>query len=373
MLVPHSRLGMRACAGVCNICCLPRPYRYDKLNSRSERLVGPAEMVRKRKARLRVSAPRVSSEEQREHLMVQAAKLYYDLDRTQSEIAKQLGLTRWQVGRLLHEARELDVVRIDISPRSPRRPDLESALQRRFGLQEAVVVPVTVDDDGFILDAVAQAGARYLASLNPRPKTLGMSWGRTMAAMVRWMPHNWNRGLHVVVLNGGIGRTSSPNQPVDIAVRMAASGDGFATIMPVPAILGLRSTKEALERDPTISGVLQAAQKTPIACFTVGALSQQSVHVESGHLTTTEVAELRRKGAVGDILGRFINRDGRIADEAINARTIGLDPRELRDKECSICVAGGKSKHAAVRAGLIARYYNVLVTDEQTASFLLKK
>jgi DNA-binding transcriptional regulator LsrR (DeoR family) len=45
----------------------------------------------------------------------------------------------------------------------------------------------------------------------------------------------------------------------------------------------------------------------------------------------------------------------------------------LRDKECSICVAGGKSKHAAVRAGLIARYYNVLVTDEQTASFLLKK
>ena len=51
----------------------------------------------------------------------------------------------------------------------------------------------------------------------------------------------------------------------------------------------------------------------------------------------------------------------------------GLDPKELRDKECSICVAGGKSKHAAVRAGLIARYYNVLVTDEQTASFLLKK
>jgi deoxyribonucleoside regulator len=191
--------------------------------------------------------------------------------------------------------------------------------------------------------------------------------------MVRWMPHNWNRGLHVVVLNGGIGRTSSPNQPVDIAVRMAASADGFATIMPVPAILGLRSTKEALERDPTISGVLQAAQKTPIACFTVGALSQQSVHVESGHLTTTEVTQLRRKGAVGDILGRFIDRDGRIADEAINARTIGLDPRELRDKECSICVAGGKSKHAAVRAGLIAGYYNVLVTDEQTASFLLKK
>jgi deoxyribonucleoside regulator len=305
--------------------------------------------------------------------MVQAAKLYYELDRTQSEIAKQLGLTRWQVGRLLHEARALDVVRIDISPRAPRRPDLESALQRQFALREAVVVPVTVDNDGFILDAVAHAGARYLASLYPRPKTLGISWGRTMAALVRWMPHQWNRGLHVVVLNGGIGRTNSPSQPVDVAVRMAASAAGFATIMPVPAILGLRATKEALEQDPTISSVLKAAEKTPIACFTVGALSHRSVHVESGHLTKAEIAHLRRKGAVGDILGRFINRDGEIADDAINARTIGLDPKALRDKECSICVAGGRSKHAAVRAGLIARYYNVLVTDEQTASFLLKK
>src|SRR5258708_19373159 len=108
-------------------------------------------MVTKRKTRSRGSAPRVSSEEQREHLMVQAAKLYYDLDRTQSEIAKQLGLTRWQVGRLLHEARELDIVRIDIAPRSPRRPDLESALQRRFGLREAVVLPVTVSNNDSIL------------------------------------------------------------------------------------------------------------------------------------------------------------------------------------------------------------------------------
>src|SRR5258708_34625617 len=149
-------------------------------------------MVTKQKRRSRGSAPRVSSEEQREHLMVQAAKLYYDLDRTQSEIAKQLGLTRWQVGRLLHEARELDLVRIDISPRSPRRPDLESALQRRFGLREAEVVPLTVENDRYILDAAAHAGARYLATLNPRPKTLGISWGRTMAAIDRCIPHPSN-------------------------------------------------------------------------------------------------------------------------------------------------------------------------------------
>jgi deoxyribonucleoside regulator len=318
------------------------------------------------------NSARVSSDEQREHLMVRAAKLYHDLDRTQSEIAKELGLTRWQVGRLLADARAHGVVRVDIVPRSPRRPNLESDLQRRYRLRDAVVVPVTVDNDGVILDSVALAGAQFVASLYPKPKMFGISWGRTMAAMVRWMPHHWNHGLHVVVLNGGTGRTSSPNQPVDVAVRLADSADGYATILPVPAILGLRSTKEALERDPVITGVLALAKKTPIACFTLGALSEKSVHVESGHLTKREVALLRKKGAIGDILGRFIDEKGEIADHAFNARTVGLEPSLLRQKDFSICVAGGKSKHRVVRAGLRAGYFNVLITDEKTASYLLQ-
>ena len=40
------------------------------------------------------------SAEQREQLMIQVAKLYYDLELTMSEIGKTLGLTRWQVGRI---------------------------------------------------------------------------------------------------------------------------------------------------------------------------------------------------------------------------------------------------------------------------------
>ena len=48
--------------------------------------------------------------------MVQAAKLYYDMERTQSEIAKELGLTRWQVGRLIHDAREIGWCESKLSP-----------------------------------------------------------------------------------------------------------------------------------------------------------------------------------------------------------------------------------------------------------------
>jgi len=75
---------------------------------------------------------------------------------------------------------------------------------------------------------------------------------------------------------------------------------------------------------------------------------------------------------VGDVLGRFIDRDGRIADEALDRRTVGLSLEEAAKKSVSIGVACGPRKHAVVLAALRARLLNVLVTDEATALVALK-
>src|ERR1700712_2192989 len=127
---------------------------------------------------------RLPSDSQREDQMVQVAKLYYDLEKTQSDISRETGLTRWQVSRLLRDARESGVVRIEIIPRSPRLPELEVALQKRFGLREALVLGV---DDDSALNVVTQAAARYLCGLAPTPDLIGVSWGRTLTKMAQWL------------------------------------------------------------------------------------------------------------------------------------------------------------------------------------------
>ncbi|HUG63079.1 MAG TPA: sugar-binding domain-containing protein, partial [Methylomirabilota bacterium] len=95
------------------------------------------------------------------------------------------------------------------------------------------------------------------------------------------------------------------------------------------------------------------------------------VLVQSGFVTLAEQADLIAKGAVGDILSRYIDADGAIVDPALDARTIGLDLEYCRDRDFSIGVASGRAKHAIALACLRARYLNVLVTDEQTALHLL--
>ena len=311
--------------------------------------------------------------EAREVLMVQAAKGYYDLDQTMGDIAKQLGLTRWQVGRLLRDAREQGVVRIEIVPRAQRRPDLESRLQRAYHLREAVVVPQAVEDDGLALDGVAQAAGQLLASLHPRPALVGVSWGRTMAAVAHWLPRRWNDGVEVVLLNGAMHIHAAAPRTSTIAESFALAGNGRATLLPVPAIVGRAQTREVLEQDPVIATVLALGRNAPVICFGLGSMTPDSVLVQSGAMTEADIARLRRKGAVGDILGRFIDAHGRIVDAELDARTIGLEPRAARDKAFSIGVAVGRRKHPVVLAALRAGFLSVLVTDEQTALMALEK
>jgi len=315
------------------------------------------------------TAARDTRDDPRDHLLVQVAKMYFQLQRTQAEIAQALGLTRWQVGRLLAEARETGVVRIEIAPRAGRLPDLEAALQRGFSLRDAVVVP-SAGDDAVTFGAVAQAAASWLVGLQPRQALIGVSWGRTMAAVARALPQGWNPGVQIVLVNGATAlRVTSPGIGA-VAEAFAQTAGGQAVLLPAPAILGRAETCAALEADPVIAAGLDLARKAPVVMFGMGAM-EGSVLAASGYVSDKGITDLVTKGAVGDILGRFLDAQGRIVDAALDARTLGLRPAALVAKPRAVGVVSGKAKQAIALASLRARLVSVLVTDEETARFLL--
>lgn len=305
--------------------------------------------------------------------MIQAAKLYYDLEQTQTEVGRSLGLNRFQVARLLREARETGIVRIEIEPRSTRLPELESALQKAFGLREAIIVREPDEAGAPALPAVAEAAARYLASLGPRLDLIGVSWGRTMSAVAERLPAGWASRIEVVLLNGATHLRSTRTPANAVAERFAAAAShGIAALLPVPAILGHATTRDALVADPIISRVLARGEEAPVACFGLGGIVANSVLVNSGYIDAETMLRLRASGSVGDILGRVIGENGAISDPELDARTIGLAPARLRDKSLAIGVSAGRAKHAAVLAALRARYVNVLVADEGTARHVME-
>jgi deoxyribonucleoside regulator len=315
-----------------------------------------------------VRGDRLPLDAEREHLIERAARMFYAEDRTQADIATELGLNRWQVSRLLQEGRDLGIVRIEIVPRSDRLPDLEARLVETFGLRDAVVVN---HSGASALEGVARAAGQYLAGLKPRPQRIGVSWGRTMAAVAHWLPEGWGRAAEVVQINGTVAPIPQSGHHNDVAETFARKGGGRFVPLPVPAVVGEARTREVLERDRIVADVLDLARATQLLCFSLGAL-EDSALLLSGNITAAEQEGLRRAGAVGDVLGRFIDARGRIADPRLEERTIGLTLSDLKTRERAICVVTGDDKRDVTCGALRVGLCNILVTDRTMAKHALE-
>jgi deoxyribonucleoside regulator len=93
--------------------------------------------------------------------------------------------------------------------------------------------------------------------------------------------------------------------------------------------------------------------------------------VDSGYLTAKDVARLRAMGAVGDVLGRFIDADGIEVSEDLAERTLALQLDEIRKIPITIAVASGREKAAVARAALLSGLCTILVADSDVVTGIL--
>lgn len=307
-----------------------------------------------------------------ELLSIRAAELYYEENLTQEQIGRSLQITRWKVGRLLIQAKEEGFVRIEILHSRARRPQLERRLREERGLRDAVVVSQAgIRSDDELQQRVAQAAADHLTALRPSPRVLGVSWGRTLADIAHHLREGWSSGTDVVQINGGLSMSAQPGTAAATAVGIAHKGGGGATLLPSPAILEHRATKEAIEADRVVARVLGIARSADAFLYSAGAADHRSVHVDSGYLSEADIDRLVAAGAVGDVVGRYIDAAGRVVDAALDARTVGLSLDELRRADVAVAAIAGEAKRAVAAAVVASGLCTVLITDESTARHLL--
>lgn len=304
--------------------------------------------------------------------LYQVAVRYYESGETQEQIAHAMHLTRWKVGRMLAEAREVGIVRIEVLHPRSRVRTLERSLKERFGLREAIVVADGGGDPEQVRDRVAEAGAEHVMELRPAPRLIGVSWGRTLDRLAGGLAPGWATGVNVVQINGGLSRSRQPTSAHSMASLIAHHGGGTATLLTAPAILEQESTRAVLESDRAVSEVLALASRADLFLFSPGGMGNDSVLVDSGQIDADDLERLSNAGAVGDVLGRFIDAEGRIVDAGLDGRTLGLSLDVLRSATTSIALVSGAAKHAVCRAVVSSGLCDVLITDDQNAHHLLE-
>lgn len=98
-------------------------------------------------------------------LIVKIAQLYYDQEMTQAQIARELGIYRTTISRLLKRGRELGLVTIAINYNYNDNLWLEQQLKQKFALKEAVVVPCQQEQEEEQLAIMGVHGAQLLERL----------------------------------------------------------------------------------------------------------------------------------------------------------------------------------------------------------------
>lgn len=266
------------------------------------------------------------NDNEKRNMLASVANLYYNAEMTQNQIAERFFTSRSKISRMLKEARRLGIVEIKIKEPWERDTDIEQQFMEEFLLRDVRVIPTKETTGTLVLQKLGEVAAYYLDNLLDEHTILGMSWGNTMYHTVKAVK-------------------TSKNIPI--------------TVVPIMGAANVRKP----ERDS-----LDLARHADIILTSVGSIEYKSW---KDYLSTTDMKNLEKKGAVGHIGGHFYDQDGNEVKTPFVGKMIGLGIQDIKKTKNVICVAGLEMKAEAILGAIRGGYIKTLITDESAAKKIL--
>jgi len=304
-------------------------------------------------------------------MAARAAWLSYVGGYTQEEIAGRLGVSRVKVNRLIADAIAAGLVRVFIEGTAAECVALEDAITSRWGLQFCTVVP-NVDEDALPLRSLSTAGAHYLTGVLDRREAelIGLGHGRTLAEVVRHLPRIPRPEVRFVSLLGSLTRHAAAN-PFDVIHNLTEITGAESYFMPAPFFADSIEDKRVLMAQKGLKDVFALARAAKLHIVGIGEVGPKAHMLATGTITAEEFRQLERAGAVGEVLGQFLDARGRAVEADINQRAVAVQLAEIKGTRI-VAIAGGRTKTRAIAAVLESRVVTGLITDETTAKAIVQ-
>lgn len=304
-------------------------------------------------------------------VLLKVAELYYLEGKSQNEIAKIIGLSRPSISRKLEEAREKKIVKISIETPFEKNNSLMMQIKEKYNLAD-VIVTKTLGDYQYDLDNIGKAAADYISSHLSNNKIIGISWGKTVEDMVKHFPEIEISNIEVVQLTGSLGPNGTVMDGNELAFRLAQKMNAKHDFFNAPAFVESHALQKALLEQPQIQLNISLGRKLDFSFSGIGNIeATRNTLVSSGILNNIDLNELIEEGAVGTMIGRAFDIDGKEIHYR-NQFPISSDLDSLRISPVSIGAACSKARAQAVQGAINGKLINILICDEELGEELLK-
>jgi DNA-binding transcriptional regulator LsrR (DeoR family) len=158
--------------------------------------------------------------------------------------------------------------------------------------------------------------------------------------------------------------------PYNAVVRMADRVGAPHYPCPLPVLAKDARELGILHAQEAVRHTLALCAEADLTLLGIGQIGPRAPLLLDGFLSPEGSRALVAAGAVGEITSWVFDQKGRVIDDAFNSRVASAPLSRAGDRPV-VAVAVGEAKVAAIRAALLGRLVNGLVTNEATAERLL--
>jgi len=302
-------------------------------------------------------------------LTASIARRYYLDGRSKIEIAEEFALSRFKVARLLDDARNSGLVRIEIGFPGTVDVELSARLMDALRLRHCVVTDTPDDHPASLREHLGSAAADLLSEVITGEDVLGLSWARSVSAMVsalRRLPP-----VPVIQLTGALARPDVDDSSIELVRDVARISGGPAYFFYAPLAVPDATTARVLRGQPEVAQAFARIGSVTRAVVGVGAWEpeQSTVFDATGE---AERQELAQQGVIADVSGTLVDVHGEVVRAGLTDRTIAITAEQMRAIPEVIGIVYGLPKARAVLASVRAGLVNSLVTHSTLATALIE-
>ncbi|MER8700324.1 sugar-binding domain-containing protein [Mesorhizobium sp. M1227] len=297
-----------------------------------------------------------------------AARLFFVERKTKSEIADDLGISRFKVARLIDAAIEQKIIEFVISEPEDLNAKLGEAVRRIYGLKAVLVLDGPDLSTSALTTPLGNLAASFLDETLVDGQLLGIAWGRTLAAMAKALTHLPK--VDVVQVAGTPAGLDTSQTPVELVHRLAGLSGGIA--YPVYSPMWSEDPKliQSLRNEPSVANAIGKYDSLDVLVIGLGSWIPEESCLSAGFPKAWREKAIAA-GVRADVCGTLIAADGREVPSELDDRGLSINSAQIRHIPDVIGIGGGLEKADAIAAVLRGRWINTLITDAGVARRLV--